>query len=88
MAFESAAEHPRENLLNKLAAALNRRRMIPSKFLLVGVDHTRSTPDYKCFAMFYDRDAHQRAHDADRAIPAPVWADNLRSFVEGFLARG
>lgn len=99
MAFESIHIGPQEKSLKKLSRAL--RRLIPEKFLLVGLDPIRCAPGRKFFGVFYDREAHQAEYDEVNQRNArarelhndvvvmlePPYHDRLRHFIDGYLAR-
>lgn len=91
MAFENICNAPHERRLVRLSGVLAGRKIVPSKFMVVGLDHTMSSINHKSFALFYDREAHEAAYESllpenRHTIPRPPYGDSLRAFIDGFMA--
>lgn len=100
MAFENIFERGALKPCKKLSSALVRHFGIPRECLRAGLDATHSSPHNTCYAVFYDRDAHQQmahqneedfhrlpAGQSQRHVLFPPSSETLGGFIRGFTAR-
>jgi hypothetical protein len=89
MAFENVYSDSQRARVLKLDAAIEARGLIPAYYLMVSMDHQASTAKKKVFALFYDREAHQKTFASCKALQDWHGARavrRLQDFVAGFSA--